>query len=72
MLMGRIVPLPNLLAAFILFMDNNCKVAQINLHHSRSASAVLGRRLARGDFDTALIQEPWTLNGKILGLNIKG
>lgn len=73
MLMRRVVPLPNFLAAcIVLFMDSSCKVVQINPHHGLSASLVFGRVLATGDFDIALIQEPWTLNGKILGLNIKG
>ena len=47
-------------------------VVQINLHHSRSASAILSKRLASGATDIALIQEPWTHNSKIMGLGIKG
>lgn len=44
MLMERVVSLHNFLVTFILlFMGSNYKVAQINLHHSRPASAVLVR-----------------------------
>ena len=48
------------------------KVIQINLHHSKAASAALLLRLAERGEDVALIQEPWTHNGKILGLGAKG
>ncbi|XP_054709092.1 uncharacterized protein LOC129218795 [Uloborus diversus] len=47
------------------------KIAQINLHHSCAASALLSRRMARGNFDIALVQEHWTGHGKIFGLNVK-
>ena len=45
---------------------------QINLHQSKSATALLSKRLAEGFFDIALIQEPWTYQGKVLGLNNLG
>ena len=45
------------------------KVVQINLQHSRAASAALHTTLDEGFYDVALIQEPWIdLNGNIKGL----
>jgi len=40
---------------------------QINLHHIKAASAALLTRLATGNIDVVLIQEPW-----IVGINICG
>lgn len=48
------------------------KVGQLNLHHCREASALLCKRLAGGDLDLALIQEPWIHDGSIMGLKVKG
>lgn len=48
------------------------KIVQINLHHCKAASAALVLRLAEKGEDIALIQEPWTNNGKILGLSASG
>jgi hypothetical protein len=45
-------------------------VLQINLHHSRAASAALC--VAMRNCDVALIQEPWTYNGEIKGLREVG
>ena len=42
---------------------------QINLHHSKGASAILARRMAKVDTGICLIQEPWICKGKIAGLN---
>ena len=45
------------------------KVLQVNLQHSRAASAALLTTLDEGFYDVALIQEPWIdLNGNIKGL----
>jgi len=42
---------------------------QINLHHSKAASAVLLIRLATGKIDVVLIQEPWIVGNNICGLS---
>ena len=41
---------------------------QINLHHSKGASAVLARRLSAMHTAISLIQEPWLVRGGIRGL----
>ena len=48
------------------------RVLQINLHHSKAASAALLLRLHDGGEDIILVQEPWVLNHRVLGLNITG
>lgn len=44
---------------------------QVNLHHSRAASAALCKMMA-GHPGIALIQEPWLVRGKITGLGGTG
>ena len=45
------------------------KILQINLQHSRAASAALHTTLDEGFYDVALIQEPWIdFNGNVKGL----
>ena len=44
------------------------KVLQVNLHHSKAASASFCRTFTRGSYDVALIQEPWVNRGRIAGL----
>lgn len=44
------------------------KVLQINLHHSKAASAALCQHFLREGYDLALIQEPWLHRGRIAGL----
>ncbi|XP_011312971.1 uncharacterized protein [Fopius arisanus] len=44
------------------------EIVQINLHHSKSASAVLCKTLAGVQTAIALIQEPWFVNGVVKGL----
>ena len=46
------------------------RVIQVNLHHSRVASAVVW--VAMRNCDVALIQEPCTYKGEIEGLNEVG
>ena len=46
------------------------RVQQVNLHHSRAASAALC--VAMKNCDVALIQEPWTYKGAIRGLKVVG
>lgn len=41
---------------------------QINLHHSKTASASLLRQLSQREFDIALIQEPWVVRDLVCGL----
>jgi hypothetical protein len=48
------------------------KFAQINLHHSKAAMAVLCQQLAEGMVDVELIQEPWIYRGRIRGLTNSG
>ena len=48
------------------------KAVQINLHHSKAASASLVRQLSDEDLDVALIQEPWVNNSAVLGLGTSG
>lgn len=48
------------------------KDRQVNLHHNRLASAELSGvccRLLQGTTDISLIQEPWIVKGKVLGIN---
>jgi len=42
---------------------------QINLHHSKAASAALLIRLATGKVDAVLIQEPWIVGNNICCLS---
>jgi hypothetical protein len=46
------------------------RVLQVNLYHSRAASATLCVVMKR--CDVALIQEPWTYKGEIKGLREVG
>ncbi|XP_043472976.1 uncharacterized protein LOC122505430 [Leptopilina heterotoma] len=42
---------------------------QINLHHCKSASAILVKSLTKMQTALAFIQEPWVFKGRIRGLN---
>jgi hypothetical protein len=46
------------------------RVLQVNIHHSRAASAALC--VTMKNCDVALIQEPWTYNGAIRGIKEVG
>jgi len=46
------------------------RLLQINLHHSKAASAALLLRLTEGA-DLVLVQEPWVVGGKVAGLGTK-
>jgi hypothetical protein len=46
------------------------KILQVNLHHSRAASAALC--VAMRNSDVSLIQEPWTYKGTITWLKEVG
>jgi hypothetical protein len=48
------------------------KFVQINLHHSKAATANLHQQLAEGKADIALIQEPWIYRGQVRGLTNSG
>jgi hypothetical protein len=50
--------------------NQRTKIIQVNLHHSRAASAAIC--VAMRNCDVALIQEPWTYNGEIKGLKEVG
>jgi len=47
------------------------KQRQINLHHSKTASAALLLRLTEGGSYLVLVQEPWVVGGKVAGLGTK-
>jgi len=47
------------------------RLLQINLHHSKAASAALLLRLTEGGADLVLVQEPWVVGGKVAGLGTK-
>ena len=47
------------------------RVWQINLQHSKIASANLLIRLSDAGCDLVLIQEPWLVNGKVSGLGTR-
>jgi len=42
---------------------------QINMHHSKAAYAALLIRLATGNIDVVLFQEPWIVGNNICGLS---
>jgi len=41
----------------------NTKLAQVNIHHAKAASAVLARMFTQQHLGLALVQEPWNNNG---------
>ena len=47
-------------------------ITQINLQHSKAATALLCRSLAAQQADVALIQEPWVYRGHVRGLTGTG
>jgi len=47
------------------------RLLQINLHHSKAASAALLLRLTEGGAELVLIQDPWEVEGKVAGLGTK-
>lgn len=47
---------------------NNIKFIQINLHHAKAATAILHKKFIHSNLDVALIQEPWVLNSRVLGI----
>lgn len=53
-------------------MAGNLKILQINLQHSRAASAVLCQTVRTLDISIALIQEPWASGHHVLGLGTTG
>ena len=44
-------------------MSQKCKFFKINLHHIKAATALYCQKLAIGETDIALIQEPWVYGG---------
>jgi len=47
------------------------RLLQINLHHSKAASAALLLRLTESGANLVLVQEPWVVGGKVAGLGTK-
>lgn len=53
-------------------MANPCRIAQVNIHHARAASAVMTRMFVKQRLGIALLQEPWFYRDQIRGLSGKG
>jgi hypothetical protein len=51
----------------ICYQDFTMKIFAINLHNNKAAMAVLKQKLAMGNADIELIQEPWGQGGQIRG-----
>ena len=49
-------------------MSFSIPIIQINLHHSKSASAILARSMTVVQTCIAIIQEPWLVKGTTMGL----
>lgn len=49
-------------------MRNWVKLLQAPLHHAKGASAVHSKQAVWSDLDIMLIQEPWSIKGRIKGL----
>ena len=47
------------------------KITQVNLHHSKAASAALMLRMAERGEELALVQEPWIASDRVCGLRAK-
>nr|CAI5847084.1 unnamed protein product [Callosobruchus analis] len=44
-------------------------VLQINLHHSKAATATLCQKILADDIGVVLLQEPWTVKGRMMGMS---
>ena len=53
-------------------MEATLKVLQVNLQHSKAASAALCHCVTSQNIDIVLIQEPWLVKGRVAGLNGQG
>ena len=51
-----------------LLNAGNIHFLQLNLQHSKTASAVLQRQIAALEHAVILVQEPWTVNNNVAGL----
>lgn len=49
--------------------QENLVVCQLNLHHSKAASAMMTRCMEEDKVDIAILQEPWILHKRIKGLS---
>jgi len=47
------------------------RLLQINLHHSKVASAALLLSLTKGGAELVMVQESWVVGGKVAGLVTK-
>lgn len=47
------------------------KVAQLNLHKAKAASAATAREFSKQGFGVMMLQEPWVNGGRICGLTTK-
>ena len=55
-----------------LRVSNSIEFVQINLQHTKAASALLCKQIAGMQHSVILIQEPWVNKNKILGLSSRG
>ena len=55
----------------VAHVSENVNFLQLNLQHSKAATALLCQNITKLDNAVALVQEPWINNNRILGLNIK-
>lgn len=47
------------------------RIAQVNIHHAKGASALVMKRFARAGQAVVLIQEPWVCKKRVMGLHSK-
>ena len=55
----------------VAHVSENVNFLQLNLQHSKAATAILCQNVSKLDNAVVLVQEPWINNNRILGLNIK-
>lgn len=51
--------------------QTSIKIAQVNIHHAKAASAVVTRMFTKQQLGIVLLQEPWVFGGNIRGLSCK-
>jgi hypothetical protein len=51
--------------------QTNIKCIQVNLQHSRAATANLTKAVSEDETDIIFIQEPYTIQGKVIGISTR-
>ena len=51
--------------------SSKTKIAQVNIHHAKAASAIASRMFIKQQLGIMLLQEPWYYRGQIRGLSSK-